>query len=199
MRRENKGVNGHIQITLHGRTRHGITVKLADTVKGAEMGEMANRKIFLEVCMGIEALCADLYHYYSEIYVDTPEAALLWKKTAIEEENHQRQFELALRLLDETEFDVSQSSLDRAYSIQCKLLKLTNHVKSDKPELMVAVSRAVEMEANLADLHAHTSLNFKEESMQNMFKALGEADRDHVSDMQRFHTILSLPNCDMNG
>lgn len=163
------------------------------------MSDMANRKNFLEVCMGIEGLCADLYHYYSEIYADIPEASTLWTKTAIEEENHQKQFELALRLMDETEFDVSQTSLDRAYAIQYKLLKLTNHVKTEKPELLVAVSKAVEMEVKLADLHVHTSLNFKDESMQKMFKALGEADSNHVYDMHRFQTILSLPYSQMEG
>jgi hypothetical protein len=172
---------------------------MTDSIKGTEMSDMASRKTFLEVCMGVEGLCAGLYHYYSEIYADIPEASTLWMKTAIEEENHQKQFELALRLMDEAEFDVSQNSLDRAYSIQYKLLKLTNHVKTEKPELLVAVSKAVEMEAKLADLHVHTSLNFKDESMQKMFKALGEADSDHVSDMQRFHTILSLPHSQMEG
>jgi len=163
------------------------------------MNDMTNRQNFLEVCMGIESLCADLYHYYSEIYIDIPEAAKLWKKTAIEEENHKKQFELAFRLMDDLEFDVSNISLNRAYTIQYKLLKLTTHVKSNKPELLVAVSKAVEMEAILADLHVHSALNFKDESMQKMFTALSEADRDHVSDMQRFHTILSLPHCEMEG
>ena|SRR5450631_2329067 len=163
------------------------------------MSEITNKKIFLEVCMGIEGLCADMYHYYSEIYVDVPEASKLWKKTVIEEENHQKHFELALRLSDEMEFDVSEESLERAYKIQYKLLKLTNHVRSKKPELHVAVSKAVEMGAKLADLHVYNALNFKDESLQKMFKAMSEADSNHVSDLQCFQTILSLPNCEMEG
>lgn len=165
----------------------------------SEMADLMSRKIFLEVCMGIETLCADLYHYYSEIYEDIPEASSLWKKTALEEENHQKQFELALRLLNETELEVSKESLKRAYSIQYKLLKLMDNIKSNKPELLTAVSKAVEMEGKLADLHAHTSLNFKEESMQKLFKALSEADRDHVTDLQRYQTILYLPQSEMEG
>lgn len=165
----------------------------------SEMTELTTKKNFLEVCMGIEGLSADLYHHYSKIYEDIPEASRLWEKTALEEENHQKQFELASRLVSETEFEVSKDGLKRAYSIQIKLLQLLEHIKNNKPELLTAVSKALEMEEKLADLHAHTSLNFKEESMQNLFKALSEADRGHVADMQRYQTILCLPLTEMEG
>lgn len=165
----------------------------------SEMTDVKTRKIFLEICMGIEGLCASLYHFYGKIFEDIPEAVRLWKNAALEEENHQKQFELALRLLSETEFEVSKDSLKRAYLIQYKLLRLINHIKIHKPDLLTAVSKAVEMEEKLADLHIHTSLNFKEESMQKLFRALGKADRNHVSDMQRYMTILYLPLCEMEG
>lgn len=165
----------------------------------SEMTNMMTKKIFLEICMGIEGLCADLYHYYSSIFEDIPDASRLWKKTALEEENHKRQFELALRLWNETEFEVLNESLQKAYSIQFKLLKLVNHVKNTKPELLTAVSRAVEMEEKISDLHAHTSLIFREESMQKLFKALSEADHDHIASLQRYRTILYLPLSEMSG
>jgi rubrerythrin len=165
----------------------------------SEMTEIMNRKLFLEICMGIEGLCAEMYHYYSEIYEDIPEAARLWKKTAIEEESHRKQFELALRLLNESEFEVPEDSLKRAYAIQCKLLKLMDHIQRNKPELLIAISKAVEMEEKLADLHVHNALKFKDESMQKLFKAMSDADRDHVVDLQRYRTILDLPNSQMEG
>jgi rubrerythrin len=140
-----------------------------------------------------------MYHFYSEIYEDVPEASSMWMKTALEEENHQKQFELALRLLNESEFEIPEDSLKRAYAIQYKLLKLMDHIKINKPELMTAVSKAVEMEDSLADLHVQTSLKFKDESMQNLFKSLSEADRGHVSDLQRYQTILNLPQSEMRG
>lgn len=156
-------------------------------------------KTFLEICRGIERLCADLYHYYGDIYEAIPEAASLWKKTALEEENHQMQFELALRLMDETEFEVSKESLKRAFSIQSKLLKLTDHVKKVKPELLTAISGAVEMENQLANLHVHSAFIFKEESMQKLFKALSDHDCEHVEALQRYNTILHLPHSEMEG
>lgn len=164
-----------------------------------EMTDMTTRKIFLEVCMGIEKLCADLYYYYSEIYQDIPDASELWRKTALEEENHQKQFELTSRLLSETEFDVPEESLKRAYAVQNKFLNFMDHVKLTKPDLLTAVSKAVEMEENIADLHVHTSLKFKDESMQKLFKSMSEADHDHVAALKHYQTILYLPQSEMRG
>lgn len=163
------------------------------------MTDVMASKTFLEVCIGIEGLCAELYHFYSDIYEDIPEASRLWKKTALEEENHQKQFELVLALLNEAEFEVPKESLKRAFSIQNRLQQLLVHVKVNKPELLKAVSVAVEMEEKLADMHVHTALNFREDSMQRLFKALSDADRDHVNDMRRYRTILHMPLCEMQG
>lgn len=161
--------------------------------------EIQANRTFLEVCMGIERLCAELYHFYSDLYADLPDAASLWKKTAMEEENHQKQFELALRLANDIDFDVSKDALNQAYSIQFKLMRFMEHIKQSSPKLETAVAKALEMEEKLADLHVHTALHFKDSSMQSMFKALSEADRDHVCDLERFQTILNLPHTDMTG
>ena len=154
---------------------------------------------FLEVCMGIEGLCADIYHQYSKIYEDIPEAFRLWKKTALEEENHQHQFKLALRLLGEAEFEISDENFDQAYAIQNKLLKIRTYLKDNKPELSTAVSQAVEMEGDLANLHVHTSLHYKDESVQKLFKALSAADHDHVEALERYRAILYLPHSEMEN
>lgn len=165
----------------------------------SETTDLTTKQFFLETCMGIEGLCAEMYHFYSRIYEDIPEASSLWKKTALEEENHQKQFAMALRLLEEIEFEVPKDSLERALLIHDKLMKLMDHIKRDRPDLLTAVSKALVMEDKLADLHVHSSLNFKEASMQKLFKALSEADRDHVADMQRYQSILSLPQSEMQG
>lgn len=171
----------------------------ADTADTADMCEQMNKQGFFEVCMGIEQLCADLYHFYSKIYEENPDASQLWKTAAFEEENHKRQFELALRLLNDTEIDVPISSLNRAYSVQYKLLKLTDHVKNNKPDLLTAVLKSVEMEEVLADLHAYSALKFGEESLQKLFKALSEADREHVAALQNYRSVLYLPLTEMEG
>lgn len=165
----------------------------------SDMTVMINKEAFLILCMRIEGLCAELYHYYSKIYEEMPEASRLWKKTALEEENHQLQFELALRLMNETEFELPKDSLKRVYSVHANLLKYLDQIKIEKPELLTAVSKSIEMEQKLADLHVHTALHFKDESMQNLFKSMSEADSNHVSDMQTFkscnHHSISRIGC----
>lgn len=164
-----------------------------------EMTVIVTKEVFLNVCISIEGLCAELYHHYSTVFEDIPAAALLWKKTAQEEENHQKQFELALRLVTETEFELSKDSLKRAYSAHNELLKLLSQTRDNKPGLLLAVSKALELEEKLASLHAHSALLFREESMQNLFKALSEADSGHVADMQRYRTTLQLKLCETNN
>jgi rubrerythrin len=129
----------------------------------------------------------------------SPKHQLSGKKQPLKRKNHQKQFELALRLLGVTEFDVPEESLERAYSVRNKFLKLMDHIKITKPDLLAAVSNAVEMEENIADLHVHTALNFKEESMQKLFKSMSEADQDHVASLKSYRTILSLPHSEMRG
>ena len=139
---------------------------------------MMTRKVFLDLCMEIEMLCADLYNNYSKMYSDIPEASSLWKKAALGKENLRKQYTLLLRLMNEIEFDVSMDSLKKADFIKLKLLRLIAQSKNSKPELWTTFSNAVEIENSLADMHDHPSLNFREESMQKLSRVLGEAEHD---------------------
>lgn len=148
------------------------------------------KEAYLDVCMGIKECCANLYHYYSNIYREIPGAALLWKQAAVKEEEHRKQFELALGRVNETEFEMSKEGLKQAFSIRSKLTKQLEHCRDNKPELLASIARAVDMEEKLADLHAHNSLHINDVFMQKMFGDLSEADRDHGADMQLYHSIL---------
>ncbi len=163
----------------------------------SELTDMMARMTFLELCIGIESMCADIYHYYSSIHAENPEISKLWKKTALEEENHQRQFGLALRLMNETGFEIMSESLRRAYYIHGKLTSLRDHVRKNPPDPLTAISKAVEMEEQLSDMHAHTAIKFKEESIRQLFQSLSDADSNHVSELQRYRAILSLPQTEM--
>jgi len=165
----------------------------------SELADLMARMTFLELCINIEGLCADIYHQYSSIYADNPEISQLWKKTALEEENHQKQFGLAFRLMNETGFEIMTESLKRAYYIHGKLITLREHVRRNPPDLLTAVSKAVEMEEQLSDLHTHTAIKFREESMQQFFYALSAADSNHVAELQRYQAILTLPQTEMKN
>lgn len=154
--------------------------------------------LFFDLCAKIEGLCASLYHYYSELYKDDDDVSLLWKKTALEEENHQKQFELASRLRDDVEFDLN-ADLDRMYRIHQKLGNLLEHVHRNPPDIVTALTKAIEMEAVLADLHLDSSVHIHDESVRKMFLALQEFDQDHVKSLQYCLSIKMLPNAEMTG
>jgi rubrerythrin len=154
--------------------------------------------LFFDVCAKIEGLCANLYHYYSDIYADDDDVSRLWKKTALEEENHQKQFELANRLRDDIEFDLN-ADLDRTYKIHQKLGNLLEHVHLHPPDLVTALTKAIEMEESLADLHLDNSVCFHDESIKKMFQALREFDQDHVKALRHCLAVMMLPKAEMVG
>jgi len=143
-------------------------------------------RIFLELCMGMEGLCADLYRYYGSQFEANPEAAQLWKKAAMQKENQQWLYEMALRLLGEMEFRVSRDSLAMASRIQFRLLGFIADCGSETPDLVTAVAKAVELEEELACLHAQASMHFRDRSLGRLFSALNDAGRLHVDELQRF-------------
>ncbi len=164
-----------------------------------ESAEMTTKLLFLDVCIKIEKLCAEIYHYLSEIHREYPEASRLWKKTALEEENHQKQFELARRIKDETNFTVDPADLSRAYVIHKKLINLLQIIKHKAPDLITAFSAALEMEEHIVQLHVQSALRYEDKSVQELFTALGEADQEHVTSLRKYMSVLLLPQSEMRG
>jgi rubrerythrin len=154
--------------------------------------------LYLDLCSKIEGLCAELYHYYSEIFHEDVDCSRLWKKTALEEENHQKLFELANRLKFDCEVELTADfeKASRAYS---KLNTLLSHVRQTPPDIFLAITKAIEMEEALADLHLDSSIKFKDEQVQNMFKALQTHDIDHIDSLRHYQAVLFLPKTEMVG
>ena len=154
--------------------------------------------LFFDVCAKIEGLCAALYHFYSDIHRDHADVSRLWKKTALEEENHQKQFELAFRLRDDIEFDLN-ADIDRFYRIHQILSNLLAHVRQNPPDIVTALTKSIEMEERIADLHLESSVRFHDESIRKMFQALQEFDQDHVKSLRHCLAVVSLPKAEMAG
>jgi rubrerythrin len=154
--------------------------------------------LFFDVCAKIEGMCAQLYHYYSDLFIENDDVSRTWKKTALEEENHQKQFELANRLRDDIGFDLD-ADIDRTYRIHQKLNNLLVHVRKNPPDIVTALTKAIEMEESLSDLHLDSSVRFHDESVRKMFQALREYDLDHVKSLRHCLSIMMLPQAEMVG
>ena len=153
---------------------------------------------FFELCAKIEGVCAELYHYYSELHHDNEDISRLWKKTAQEEENHQKQFELAYRLREDAGFEL-EFDLERAERIYQKLVVLLAHVQQNPPDIITALTRAIEMEERLADLHMENAVRFKDKSIKSLFQALSEFDQDHVKTLRHSLAVMTLSQSEMVG
>jgi rubrerythrin len=152
--------------------------------------------LFLNVCSKIEGLSAELYHYYSELFQEDKESSELWKKTALEEENHQKLFELAIRLRNECEIEIV-SDYNKACRVYEKLTALLSHVQETPPDIFLAITKAIEMEVALADLHIDSSTKFTDIQIKNMFKSLQGHDQEHIDALRHHYSILFLPRTEM--
>ncbi|NVN92550.1 MAG: hypothetical protein HXX11_18410 [Desulfuromonadales bacterium] len=148
--------------------------------------------LFLEVCKNIQLLSAEVYHRFGDAYGEIPSAALLWKKAALEEENHSRQFELLLRLKNEVAFELIPTDPQRAWHVQRIIIKLLDILKHITPELMSALTLTIEMEELLANLHVQKAVRFMDESVERLFKACGRADQEYVGAFERFRVTQLL-------
>jgi rubrerythrin len=152
---------------------------------------------FFRICAQNEQLCAELYHFYSDLFLDDLDVSRLWKKTAMEEENHQKQFELALRLVAECDFEPGYD-VERALNVNRKFILLLQHVRNNPPDLKTALHKAIEMEDAIADLHMDSAVKFKDKDTQDLFKAMFNADHGHMESLKLYLTITELANTEMS-
>jgi rubrerythrin len=122
----------------------------------------------------------------------------MWKKTALEEENHQKQFELANRLRNDLTFELN-ADIDQTYRIYSKLDNLLTHVRQNPPDIITALTRSIEMEEKLSHLHLESSVCFNDESIKKMFQSLSEHDCDHVKSLRHCMAAMTLHTSEMVG
>lgn len=162
----------------------------------AESEKSGNYLIF-DICSKIEARFSELYQYYGDLFSDDFEASRLWKKVALEEENHLRQFEVADRLYRWSEYELTVD-LERAQWICKKMDALLEYVRQTPPDLDTALTKAIEMEETLADLHMTTAVKFADETIQKLFKAMAGSDQEHIQSLKRHIYIMNLSRTEMN-
>jgi rubrerythrin len=132
----------------------------------------------IDTCRRIEGTLASLYTYFEELHRETPEIAAMWRKTAMEEENHMRQFELASKLPSPiTEANVDVLAADQLLE---QLRELDARMRRLAPPPVEALRTAIEVERSLARYHMHTIGSFGDPGTQKMFKAMMAADRGHA-------------------
>jgi rubrerythrin len=149
-----------------------------DFKKTITMGEVR----VLDICREIELMNEQLYLYFADLFSENREVTALWVKTANEEANHAKQFELAIKLKNEMLESVSMDAwvVDAASKYVRTLLE---SVKKSPPSLPDAVQLSIKLEEHLTKLHMDCIAIFTDETHRELFTAMMANDNRHLESL----------------
>jgi rubrerythrin len=142
-------------------------------------------KDVLEVCQSVELSCAELYHYFAEIFKEDRDSFLLWLKTAMEEENHGRLFALVAKLQRRNIVKSIRIELIDAEIALIYIQSLIEKVKRTPPSLEEALRIALDLEKKLDCLIMKNSVDFADQSYEKTFLAITKYDAKHFESIQK--------------
>lgn len=143
---------------------------------------------FLDACEQIERVAADLYHFYADHFVSDREISQLFRKTALEEENHVRMVQMAKRMVDQ----IRGVNVDTRLG-QAAATFITNHfedVKKFPPALDQALQSSIRFEDKMSIFHSDNALLFTSNEVREIFTSLMKNDQEHVESLQRALSAL---------
>ena len=144
----------------------------------------------LELCEQIELACAELYHYFSDLFKSERENMRLWLKTAMEEENHARQFNLIAKLkrqkiIDSIHIDPVDAEITLIY-----IGSLIEKIKKAPPTQKEALQLAINLENKMAAFHVNNVIKFADASYETIFYAISQTDSKHLESLQEAYDRL---------
>jgi rubrerythrin len=149
-----------------------------------------NNLHILEVCCKIEEGCSQLYHYLSLLFKDDPKVSALWDKTAKEEDNHAEQFRFACRTKGRG-IEILKIDTQKADTILSRIQSIYDAVKKTPPTIKDALDIAIRLEQGMADYHMYAVAIFKDENMEQLFKAMMRYDNQHIEMLEKALVELS--------
>lgn len=152
-------------------------------------GITINDQLLLEKCRTIELLSKELYTRFAEIYMDVPEAVYLWRKTAVEEENHAEQFTLALKMRKCLKMQ-STITLETADKLIARLTNVIERLPSNRLSLLEALEFALKLEQYLVKFHLSCVAAFSDASFQALFNAMMASDQGHITAIEEYYRKL---------
>jgi rubrerythrin len=141
-------------------------------------------KDVLEVCQAVELTCAELYHYFAELFKDDRDSFLLFLKTAMEEENHARLFALVAKLWRSNIVESIRVELVDAEVALLYVKSLIKKVKKNPPSLEEALRIAIDLEKKLDGFLVENVIGFADETHEKSFLAITKADDKHLESLQ---------------
>ncbi|TGU73982.1 rubrerythrin [Geomonas terrae] len=130
----------------------------------------------LTVCEKTEFACADIYHYFANLFKEEREIFYIWLKSALERENRARLFALVGKLRLDDVVEAALLDLAQAEKILKKVRELEKKVKEEPPAVREALELAMELEQMLDAISMERVVQFTE-SYQKWFLAIMNRDQ----------------------
>jgi hypothetical protein len=134
----------------------------------------------LEVCQSIKLMCADIHHYFAELFKDDRPTLLFWKRTAMEEENNAKEFALIAKLKRQNVIHSLRVDLVDAEITLLYLRTLLERMKENPPSPEEALRSAIRLEEKITPYHLNNIVEFADPSFRKLFAAALMADQDRI-------------------
>lgn len=153
-----------------------------DTGKSADISTsiMEGSQDVLEVCQSIKLMCAEIHHYFAEIFKDDRPILLFWKRAAMEEENNAKEFALIAKLKRQNVIHSLRIDLVDAEIALIYLRTLMERLKKDPPSHEEALLTSIKLEEKITPYHLNNIVEFSDPSFRKLFAAALLADQDRI-------------------
>jgi hypothetical protein len=135
----------------------------------------------LDVCRDIRLMCAELHHYYADLFVGDRAAMLFWKRTALGEENHAKEFDLIAKLRRQKIIHSIHCDLIDAEIALIYLQSLIEKTKQIFPSFAEALETSIKLEEKLSRFHLQNIVKFADPSFCNQFTKVIQADQERIA------------------
>lgn len=140
---------------------------------------MVNTMMMLDACEDVEKVGAEIYHFLADHFHDNAPIARLWRKTALEEENHARQVRLAKKMLKSIVW-ISTDTWRKIFSAQAQIHEIYGRIQDSTPSLKEALLFAIDMEEKMDFIHMQNSIIMEDKAGNDLFIAMMKADKGHA-------------------
>ena len=153
-----------------------------DTGKSADITTsiMEGNQDVLEVCQSIKLMCAEIHHYFAEIFKDDRPTLLFWKRTAMEEENNAKEFALITKLRRQNVIHSLRIDLVDAEIALIYLRTLLEKLKENPPSHEEALRTSIKLEEKITSYHLNNIVDFADPSFRKLFSTALLADQDRI-------------------
>lgn len=141
--------------------------------------EPVKMSLFLDTCSEVETITAEMYYFFAAHFSAERELSQLWKKTAMEEENHARRVGLAKKMIESISW-VNLDAWRSAYLARKLIRQIATAVQKSPPSATDALTLALHCEKRMHHLHMQNAILLKENAGNSMFKAMLQEDRGHI-------------------